>query len=279
MGLRTALTAATIGLASSLSLSSEVPSRRDVLARAAVAAVGAPALLQFPLPAFADVRGINEDMPRDEREINRFLKSMGYSEIKVPSGASPLVEYIGAAPAANIDGIKARERAFKSALLVRFVYPSGWLVQTPTITENGEAGTIGANNYIKGDSAQFTAVPLPAGKELDELKGEFFKGFVAAQMSNDVYEDVKIKKPKVVKQADGTDLCLFDLSYTLLTRAGFTVERLGVGSAQIVDGAVVGLVTATTLQRYKDLEGLLRAACESFRAYPVKSSSSFKTMV
>ena len=44
-------------------------------------------------------------------------------------------------------------------------------------------------------------------------------------------------------------------------------------------GAVVGLVTATTLQRYKDLEGLLRAACESFRAYPVKSSSSFKTMV
>ena len=218
-------------------------------------------------------------MPRDEREINRFLKSMGYSEIKVPSGASPLVEYIGAAPAANIDGIKARERAFKSALLVRFVYPSGWLVQTPTITENGEAGTIGANNYIKGDSAQFTAVPLPAGKELDELKGEFFKGFVAAQMSNDVYEDVKIKKPKVVKQADGTDLCLFDLSYTLLTRAGFTVERLGVGSAQIVDGAVVGLVTATTLQRYKDLEGLLRASAESFRAYPVKSSSSFKTMV
>ena len=279
MGLRSALVAATLGLASSLSLPSEVPSRRDVLARAAVAAVGAPTLLQFPLPAFADVRGINEDMPRDEREINRFLKSMGYSEIKVPSGASPLVEYIGAAPAANIDGIKARERAFKSALLVRFVYPSGWLVQTPTITENGEAGTIGANNYIKGDSAQFTALPLPAGKELDELKGEFFKGFVAAQMSNDVYEDVKIKKPKVVKQADGTDLCLFDLSYTLLTRAGFTVERLGVGSAQIVDGAVVGLVTATTLQRYKDLEGLLRASAESFRAYPVKSSSSFKTMV
>ena len=33
------------------------------------------------------------------------------------------------------------------------------------------------------------------------------------------------------------------------------------------------------LQRYKDLEGLLRASAESFRAYPVKSSSSFKTMV
>ena len=45
MGLRTALTAATLGLASSLSLPSEVPSRRDVLARAAVAAVGAPTLL------------------------------------------------------------------------------------------------------------------------------------------------------------------------------------------------------------------------------------------
>ena len=74
-------------------------------------------------------------------------------------------------------------------------------------------------------------------------------------MSNDVYEDVKIKKPKVVKQADGTDLCLFDLF----------VERLGVGSAQVVDGAVVGLVTATTLQRYKDLEAAPRPPSPSAR--------------
>ena len=72
-----------------------------------------------------------------------------------------------------------------SQLLVRFVYPSGWLVETPSITENGEAGNIGANNYIKGDSANFAALPLPKGETLETLakNKEYFKGWLSSQMA------------------------------------------------------------------------------------------------
>ena len=67
---------------------------------------------------------------------------------------------------------------------MRFVFPNGWLVETPSITENGEAGNIGANNYIKGDSANFAALPLPAGKNIESLSKdkEFFKGWLSSQM-------------------------------------------------------------------------------------------------
>ena len=53
-------------------------------------------------------------------------------------------------------------------------------------------------------------------------------------MTSDVFEDVKPKKITVVKQDDGTEMVLLDFSYTLLTRAGFTVNRLGAASAMIV---------------------------------------------
>ena len=72
---------------------------------------------------------------------------------------------------------------------MRFIFPSGWLVETPSITENGEAGNIGANNYVKGDSANFAALPIPSGESFDTLtkNKEFFKGWLSSQMSNDVY--------------------------------------------------------------------------------------------
>ena len=58
--------------------------------------------------------------------------------------------------------------------------------------------------------------------------------------------------------------------YTLLTRAGFTVDRKGTACVHVVGGAIVGLVTGTTGQRFKSLEADLRACTESFRAYAVK---------
>merc|ERR1712039_658771 len=113
---------------------------------------------------------------------------------------------------------KVRERAFKSTLLVRFLYPNGWLVETPSITENGEAGDIGAGNYGKGDSVKFSALPLPKGQTLSSLEKdkEFFKTWLSSQMSNDVYEDVKVKKIRPVTQPDGTEMLKMDFSYTLL---------------------------------------------------------------
>jgi len=89
-------------------------------------------------------------------------------------------------------------------------------------------------------------------------------------MSGDVYEDVKIKKITPVTQPDGAEVAYIDFRYTLLTRAGFEVVRKGMASAQVASGAVVGLVIATTEQRYKGLEDDIRASVDSFRAYPVK---------
>ena len=79
-----------------------------------------------------------------------------------------------------------------------------------------------------------------------------------------------MRKFRPVKQADGTEMLKIDWSYTLLTRAGFTVNRQGIASAIIVNDAVVGIVTATTALRYKELEKGLETMADSFRAYMVK---------
>ena len=57
--------------------------------------------------------------------------------------------------------------------------------------------------------------------------------------------------------------CCFDVDWILLSQAG-------VAGAVIADDAVVGIVTATTSQRFKDLKDQLEITCDSFRAYPVK---------
>ena len=114
-------------------------------------------------------------------------------------------------------------------------------------------------------------MPLPPGQKLDTLSKEFFKGWLSSQMAGDVFEDVKVKKIKEVTQPDGTQMLKIDFGYTLLTRAGFTVLRQGVAQAQVADGAVVGIVTATTALRYKELAEQLEKMADSFRAYPVKA--------
>lgn len=247
-------------------------SRRSMLASAASFAL----LQQLPGAAQAEVRGANSAlMGAGEKEVNKFLTNNGFAAMKVPNGLSPLALYIGLAAPANIDGSKTKERYFKSTLLVRFLYPSGWLVETPSITENGEAGKIAANNYLKGDSADFVSLPKPKGKKLEDLDKEFFKTLIGSQMTNDVYEDVKVKKIKAVTQPDGAETIQFDFTYTLLTRAGFTVNRKGVGAIMDVGDAVTGLIIATTDQRFKVLEEDVRKCTDAFRAYPVKTPDLF----
>lgn len=145
----------TLALALSLSHSHALqlrPSfdRRGVLAQSA-ALISAPLVLPL-LPAHADVYGANSDLPTNQRDVNKFLQAQGFPQMPSGNGMSPLMKYIGTAAPANIDGQKVKGRPFNEILLVRFLYPNGWLVASPDITENGEAGTIGANNFIKGDS-------------------------------------------------------------------------------------------------------------------------------
>lgn len=123
---------------------------------------------------------------------------------------------------------------------------------------------------MKGDSANFAALPLPKDQKLSTLGKEYFKGWLSSQMASDVYEDVKIKKIRPVTQADGTEMLKIDFTYTLLTRAGFTVLRQGIASAVVASDAVVGLTCATTTLRYKELAEKLETTADSFRAYAVK---------
>jgi hypothetical protein len=242
-------------------------SRRGVLAGTA-ALVAAPLL--SPLAAHADVYGANSQLPTNLNDINKYLKELGFPAMKGANGLTPLIEYAGTGPPANIDGNKVRERKFDGVLLVRFLYPNGWLVSRPDTTENGEAGTIGANNFQKGDSEIFTSMPLPQGKALKDMKNDFYKDLITSQMTSDVYEDVKPKKIVVSTTEGGTEIFTFDFTYTLLTRAGFTVNRFGIATAQQVGNSAVALVCATTTLRYKEVEPLFRESINSFRVYPVK---------
>jgi len=270
-----------LGLAASSALQLRAPpvrmsagdavDRRGFLAQTA-ALVATPFALPL-LPARADVYGANSELPTNLKDVNKFLQKLGFPAMPSGNGMSPLIGYIGTAPPANIDGQKVKSRAFNQVLLVRYLFPSGWLIAKPDITENGEAGTLGANNFIKGDSALFTALPLPNGKALKDQSKDFFAQLLSSQMTNDVYEDVKPKKIKVVTLEDGTDQVIYDFSYTLLTRAGFTVERKGVAAAVQIGDAATALVCATTALRFKELEPQLRQSIDSFRVYPVKAPS------
>jgi len=240
--------------------------RRGMLAQTAAL------IATVPFAAYADVYGVNSELPTGEKEINKFLVELGYPAMPKVNGLSPVVEYIGTATPANIDGQKVRARQFDGILLVRFLFPSTWIVSKPDITENGEAGTVGANNFVKGDSMVFTTLKLPDNKPLKDQPKSFFQTLLSAQMTNDVYEDVKPKKLNYVTAADGTEHILFDFGYTLLTRAGFTVERKGVAAAVQVGDSAAALVCATTALRFKELEPLIRGSADSFRVNTVKSA-------
>jgi len=259
-----------VSLGQALRLGPQIFNRRAALAQGAALAVTP---LAIPLrPAQADVYGANSELPNDLKGINKFLKTQGFPPLPGANGLSPLMKYIGTAAPANIDGQKVKERTFSDILLVRWNFPSGWLITSPDITENGEAGTLGANNFIKGDSEVFTAAKMDGSKPLKEQSKDFFAKLLSSQMTADVYEDIKPKKIKPVTMEDGTEMVVFDFSYTLLTRAGFTVERRGVASAlQLNSDTAVALVCATTALRYKELEPLLRQSVDTFRAYPVKA--------
>ena len=147
---RTLALALCVTLGQALRLGPQIFSRRAALAQGAALAVTP---LAIPLrPALADVYGANSELPTDLKGINKFLKTQGFPAMPNANGLSPLMKYVGTAAAANLDGLKSKERAFSETLLVRWNFPSGWLITSPDITENGEAGTLGANNFIKGDS-------------------------------------------------------------------------------------------------------------------------------
>ena len=104
---------------------------------------------------------------------------------------------------------------------------------------------------------------------LEKDKAFFTSALIAAisQKSNNVYQDFKITKMEPVT-VDNGNYMLVDFKYTLLTGAGFEVERKGVSSVTSAGGGVQLLWCASIAARYKNkTEGQLRTIAQSFRCY------------
>merc|ERR1719329_573662 len=95
-------------LVEGLQLGSPQPPQTPAQSRRSFLTQTASTLLLAPLAANADVRGANENMPKSMKEVNKFLTDLGYAEMTPANGLSPLLEYIGTASAANIDGFKTK---------------------------------------------------------------------------------------------------------------------------------------------------------------------------
>jgi len=82
-------------------------------------------------------------------------------------------------------GAGARARAHTHTHThTHLVYPSAWIVNVPIEDGNGESGTVSANNYVKGDSAVVSALPLESGKNIASQEKEYFQDLLTQQVPN-----------------------------------------------------------------------------------------------
>eukprot|EP00584_Thalassiosira_punctigera_P004902 CAMPEP_0172529452 /NCGR_PEP_ID=MMETSP1067-20121228/3519_1 /TAXON_ID=265564 ORGANISM="Thalassiosira punctigera, Strain Tpunct2005C2" /NCGR_SAMPLE_ID=MMETSP1067 /ASSEMBLY_ACC=CAM_ASM_000444 /LENGTH=295 /DNA_ID=CAMNT_0013313501 /DNA_START=102 /DNA_END=989 /DNA_ORIENTATION=+ len=221
----------------------------DNVASATAAIAGGSFLLTAPSPAIA--YGLNK--------ANDKLASYGLPGLSnVPNGYSALAEIYG-------------KGANRSPLLVAFGFPLDWVVTLPSQDVNGEDGTIQAGEYAKGDTATFFVVPNESKVEnIQEKDKEFFKSALIAAISqkgSNIYQDFKIIKAEPIT-VDKAKYMLVDFKYTLLTGAGFEVERRGVASITSAGDGVQLLWAASIAARFKNkTEGQLRNIIQSFRCY------------
>lgn len=226
-------------------------SRRSFLQNAASIAVAGISLLQSPTPALALGGGL--------KKVNAKLQAYGVPPIaNLPDGFSPLAEIWG----------RGKNR---DPLLVSFVHPLDWVVTVPSQDVNGEDGTIQAGEYAKGDTATFFVymdrgkVENIASQSKDLFEDALIKSI--SQKGSNIYQNFKVTK-LVPKTVDGQEYMICDFKYTLLTGAGFEVDRQGVASVTSVGGnSVQVLWTASTAIRWKKTEQQLRTIADSFRCY------------
>jgi hypothetical protein len=221
----------------------------DELATATAAIAGASSVWMQPSPAMA--YGLSK--------ANDKLASYGLPGLSnIPNGYSALAEIYG-------------KGGNRSPLLVAFGFPIDWVVTLPSQDVNGEDGTVQAGEYAKGDTATFFVVPNESKVEnIQEKDKGFFKSALIAAISqkgSNIYQDFKITKVEPVT-VDNAKYMLVDFKYTLLTGAGFEVERKGVASVTSAGNGVQLLWAASIAARYKNkTEGQLRSIVQSFRCY------------
>jgi len=92
----------------------------------------------------------------------------------VPPGFVPLISEFGRG---NI------KKAMTNPILIQFCHPGLWVEATTSVNNNGEAGTVSANDYIKGDSAFFFTAPVVAGETLNEGAKDVVSRFLLKSLS------------------------------------------------------------------------------------------------
>ena len=145
----------------------------------------------------------------------------------------------------------------KNPIIVQFSHPSLWIEAKTSVNNNGEAGTISANDYVKGDSAFLFVRPLgkqaasllstlcinfsglmcfiplsllscstEKGQTLSETSQDIINTFVAKSLSQkgDPIDQMKIGKIRkgATDPSTGQQYFLVDISYQLNTEAGMT---------------------------------------------------------
>jgi len=193
-------------------------------------------------------------------KVNAKLSGYGLPPMKkFPDGFSPLLEIWG----------KGRNR---TPLLVNFAHPLDWVVTLPSQDVNGEDGTIQAGEYAKGDTATLFVYADPGKvKDIGSQPKKFFEDAIIKAISQkgaNIYQDFKVIATEAVKgEYKEQEYVLVDFKYTLLTGAGFEVQRRGIASVTSEGDAVQVLWTATISARFKKLEPNLRSIAQSFRCY------------
>lgn len=220
----------------------------DNLASATAVIAGASSVWMQPSPAMAYGLG----------KANDRLASYGLPGLSgMPKSFSALAEIYG-------------KGANRDPLLVAFGFPIDWVVTLPSQDVNGEDGTIQAGEYAKGDTATFFVVPNEGHVEIHDKDKGFFKDAIIgaiSQKGSNIYQDFKVTKIDPVTNGKAQYM-LVDFKYTLLTGAGFEVERKGVASVTSEGAGVQLLWAASIAARYKNkTEGQLRGIVESFRVY------------
>lgn len=202
-------------------------------------------------------------------DANNKLNSYGLPPILfVPPNFLPLVSEFGRG---------SIKEEMVNPVVVQFAYPNTWVVARTSVNNNGEAGTISANDYIKGDSAFFFTRKSDTSGDSNlsvDDKGKI-ADFLLKSLSQkgDPVESFKVVNVRNgYKDKSGQQYLIADISYALNTEAGFLVSRKGVVGLSSVGGYTQCLVCVSTDKRWKGgMESKCRDIADSFRVYKLNS--------
>jgi len=252
-------------------------SRREVLGTAFAA--GLTTLLPGRSAEAAGLAfGYGTNVKDIDAQLSAFgLKSMG----QVPNGFKPLIQAVGGSVGANVDGSKiidsigsiVTDGGLKTGerLLLLFSYPSAWIVSLPTLTANGESGTVSANNYVKGDSAVVNARNLKdPSAPLSGYDTKFFEDLFLQQVAPSQQQGFKVVKKKAAEAIEGQETIDVEYRYDLLIN-GVPIGRHGFAKVVKVGNSAVSLGATTTDSRFKGMKEQLITCANTFRAHTVKA--------